>query len=44
MDEVEDVGNNVYESMAVKVKVYGRDGDELGNIRDLTPSLEGSEI
>ena len=41
--EVENAGDEVYESVMVEVRVYEEDGHELGSHRDLTPSLTGDE-
>lgn len=41
--EVENVGDEAYESVAVEVRVYDEDGEELGNHRDLTPELGAGE-
>jgi hypothetical protein len=41
--EVENVGDEAYESVAVEVRVYGKDGEELGGHRDLTPELGTGE-
>ena len=40
---VKNVGDEVYGSVTVEVRVYDEDDDELGSHRDLTPELEGSE-
>jgi hypothetical protein len=41
--EVENVGEEAYESVTVEVRVYDEDGEELGNHRDLTPELGAGE-
>ncbi|NKE37762.1 hypothetical protein GWG54_18525 [Natronococcus sp. JC468] len=41
--EVENVGDEAYESVMVEVRVYGEDGEELGGHRDLTPEIGAGE-
>jgi hypothetical protein len=41
--EVENADDGAYESVMVEVRVYDKDGHELGNHRDLTPSLADNE-
>jgi hypothetical protein len=41
--EVENAGEEAYESVTVEVRVYDEDGAELGNHRDLTPELGAGE-
>ncbi|WP_157224711.1 FxLYD domain-containing protein [Natronococcus occultus] len=41
--EVENVGDEAYESVSVEVRVYDEDGEELGSHRDLTPELAANE-
>jgi hypothetical protein len=41
--EVENVGEEAYESVTVEVRVYDEDGAELGDHRDLTPELGAGE-
>jgi hypothetical protein len=41
--EVKNADEEAYESVVVEVRVYDKDGHELGSHRDLTPSLAGNK-